>query len=43
VFAQNGAADVLIELDGVTGATVLLEAGAAASATATTILYTDVN
>jgi S-layer protein len=42
VFVNNAANDLLIELDGVTGATALLEAAAATTTDATTILYTDV-
>lgn len=42
VFAQNNAVDLLVQLDGVTGATSLLEANAALTASATTILYADV-
>ena len=42
VFAQNGAHDVLVELDGVTGAAALLEVSNATTAVDNTILYADI-
>jgi len=42
VYAQNGSADVLVQLVGVTGATSLVEVGAATTASAGAILYADI-
>ncbi len=42
VYAENGTADVLVQLVGVTGATGLVEAGAATTAAAGRILFLDI-
>ena len=42
VFAQNGAQDVLVELDGLTGAAALLEVSNSTTAVDNTILYSDI-
>lgn len=42
VFAQNGSADVLVKLVGVTGAAALAEGGATSTGVANTIWYVDV-